>query len=460
MSHQHKRPVSRRDFLAAGAIPFAASLLMPDWLKLLAVPPSAMAATVCPAGGSGMIPCIEVDLAGGGALMANFVPRDQGGQPLPSYDKLGLGVSALTTNEFGGVPFASATSAGFLSGLRGTASAAAIANTAFVGVCVRSQDDSSNNPFSISGLLAKSGLIGSQLPNMGSDNSLSGGRHRSAVLASPAPLIVKSVNDIKNSVGYAAAVGSSLNAAQKGSLAKLVSGLNESQTRKLAAMTDGNDVKTLLDCAGIKNAGLVGGGGAGLDLVTGTGATVAGVWGVTAATAANNQNNVFGTMAYNAISGQGGSATMTLGGYDYHGNARATTNTQDANAGALVGRLLETAKLLGKPVFIYVTTDGSVSVSGAGGVTDNWAGDRGTAGMAYILFYSPAGRPATSGFQIGNYTTAQVVDDKTIVGGNPEVAAAAVFANYLAANKMAGSFGDIAGRIISITDLDKVLKIA
>lgn len=457
MSHSHKKPVTRREFLAAGMLPFAANLIMPNWMKILGTSPSALAADSCPTPGAAMMPFICVDLAGGAGLQANFVPHDAGSQPLASYTKMGLGTAPTMEREFGNVPFATNITTGFLSGLRSTATAPTIANTAFVAVCTRSRDDSSENPFSPIAMLTAAGLVGTQLPNFGTNNSSTGGNHKSAVLASVAPLIVKSVNDIKNSVGYAASLGTRLNAKQKTSLAKLVSGLNENQTRKIASMTSGAQVKTLLDCAGIKNSTLVGGGGTGLDPVTDPNTGIAGVWGVAAGTNATTQNYIFGSIAYNVLNSQAGAGTIALGGYDYHGNARAGTNQQDANAGALVGRLLETARVMGRPLTIMVSTDGSVG-NDSTDPNANWDGDRGTANVAYMIVFDPAGRRPTSGFQIGNYTKDQVSDDTTVVGSNPEVAAAAIFANWLKLNNRMDLFTTVAGRTISATDLDKVIK--
>lgn len=456
MGHKHGKPVSRRDFLAAGLLPFGAQMIVPNWMKLL-LPEKVAHAATCNTSVSGMIPFVTLDLAGGAGLQANYVPTDQGGQLLTSYSKMGLGTAPNVIREFGNVPFAAADMGLFLTGLKTTANADTVAKTAFVGLCVRSRDDSNENLFSVAGMLARAGLIGTQLPNMGSTDSITGGRHLAAVVAPPAPLVVKNFNDIRNSLGYAASVGTRLSAKQKESLAKLVSKLNETQSRKLAAMQSGAEVKNLLDCAGIKNESLVGGTGAAVNPVQDANTGIAAAWGINAQTGTNNQSYVFGSMVYNALNGQAGSVTLEMGGYDYHGNARATTNQRDQEAGAVVGRVLQTASAMNKPVFVYVTTDGSVGTDSATPGTD-WNGDRGTAGMAYILYFNPTGRPQTNGFQIGHYLNEQAAADNTLVGGSPEIAAAAVFANYLQANNRLDLFAGIAGRTIPTADLSKVLK--
>ena len=78
--------------------------------------------------------------------------------------------------------------------------------------------------------------------------------------------------------------------------------------------------------------------------------------------------------------------------------------------------------------------------------------------MSYIIYFNPQGRPATSDFQIGNFTSGQVADETSPVGANPEAAAAAVFANYLQVNGRMNLFGGLAGRLLSGASLAQVLK--
>jgi hypothetical protein len=52
--------------------------------------------------------------------------------------------------------------------------------------------------------------------------------------------------------------------------------------------------------------------------------------------------------------------------------------------------------------------------------------------MQYMLSYSPAGRPATSGFQIGGFNEGQAADGAFPTGNDASLAAQAVFSNYAA----------------------------
>ncbi len=165
-------------------------------------------------------------------------------------------------------------------------------------------------------------------------------------------------------------------------------------------------------------------------------------------------------MAYNALKSNCGSVALELGGYDYHDNTRTTGDARDLEAGRNVGRILETANALGKPVFMYVTSDGAVSSQKSSNQGSPWNSDRGTGGVSYMLYFNPNGRPQTSGFQIGSFTQGQVADDSFVTGNSPEAAAAAVFANYLAVNKRLDLYGGIVGRALDVSLLNQVIKFA
>ena len=287
----HSKPTSRREFLAHGLIPFAASALVPGALGLLTYTPRGMAAMLdCPGSSSTMAPFITLNLSGGASLASNFLPRDAGGQLLTSYGKMGGGTSAnLTTiNEFGADAFVSTSP--LLAGIRVNATVTTLANTAFIGVCVQSSDDSANNKFDASGMAFKAGALGALLPNLGTTSSSTGIRQMASTVSPPSPLVVGSFTDLSNSIGYTAALKAQLTQPQRVSLTKLVEGLSTSQARKLASINSTAQVQTLVECAGIKNNGLINQGAAVVDPLQNSadqGAAAAGVWGINSGTSAN-----------------------------------------------------------------------------------------------------------------------------------------------------------------------------
>ncbi len=459
----HSKPVTRREFLGYGMIPFAASALVPGALGLLS--PQAFAAECAAPSANALIPFVTLNLSGGAGISSNFLPRLASGDLLPSYTKMGMGnntgANALTpTAEFGVNSWATANGNAIgqmLVGIRANADAATLANTSVVAMCVQSQDDTSNNKFDATGLIFKGGLVGSMIPNVGARASATGLNQQASLVNPPPPLVVRSYTDIANSIGYTRALQTSLSVAQRQKLAKLVGDLSTSQARKLASVNSTAGVQDLIECAGIKNVEIA--AGAAVDPLAN--AQVATRWGINANTAANNQQRVFAAMVYNGLLGQAGTVNLELGGYDYHDGTRTTGDTRDREAGVAIGRILDTARILGKKVMLYVTSDGSVVSDENAAPGANWTSDRGSAGMALLFFYDPAGRPATSGFQIGHYTTGQVADDKTPVGNSPELAAQAVFANWAKFNKNMALYtkvipnGSLSGAV-----LDSVIKVA
>lgn len=459
----HERPVSRRDFLAAGVIPFAASIFVPNWVSLL-LGSSAQAAEAginCALPDT-LIPFVTVNLSGGMAMASNFVPMNAAGDPITTYNKLGLGNNQVPLErEFGNVPFAGMSNGAliskFLVGLRANAAAATLANTAFVGIPCESQNDTGANKLDISGLVTKAGLVGTNLPNLGQSGT-TGINQAPALVPPPSPLIVSSFTAMTSSIGYTAAIGRSLNPKQRGSLSKLMRDLNTTQTRKLASIQGGTEIKQVLDCAGIKNVDVIENGSGIVD--PRQNASYSQVWGINANTAANNAQLISGAMVYNTLLGQAGSSNINIGGYDYHDNTRTSGDNKDQEAGVMVGRILQSAAVLQKPVFIYVVSDGSVYSQDSESRNAPWAGDRASNGVSYIIYYNPKGRPATSGFQIGHFTDNQGADTSFITGGNPELAGAAAFANWCAANKRIELLEKVAGRVFDTNNLPKILKIA
>lgn len=460
----HGRPLTRRDLLATGVLSFSASLIAPNWMKLL-LPQAAHAATgVCPPATSSLIPIVTLNLSGGAAMAANFVPMDEGGQTLPSYDVIGLGDGQVPLEtEFGKVSFAGRENgvyiSKFLQGMRETAPTA-LEKTAFVGVCARTRDDSNENQLSIDGLVNAAGLQGGLLPNLGSRNGSSTGiAQKPAVIVPAAPLVVSGFSSIQGALGYAGALGSTLNQGQKVALAKSIQRLSDSQLRRLASQQLGDNVKNLVDCANQKNSQLASLTNTGVDPRTDSaGAQLSTLWGINSGTANNNRNLIFSAMAYNALKGNAGAAALEMGGYDYHNGTRTTGDAADLAAGQMVGRILETAAILGRPLFLYVTSDGAVSATKSDSRNSPWNSDRGIAGVAYVMYFDPTGRKETSNNQIGFFTTGQAASDKTLVGNNPEVAAISVFANYLKLNNRMNLFDSLVGRAFDSAKLNEVLR--
>lgn len=461
----HRKPVTRRELLAHGIIPFAGTIFAPQMMNLLLSSTANAQAVKCPSVSTAFAPFINLNLAGGAAMAGNFVPMNSVGERIASYNKMGLGNNQVPiVSEFGGGTFAGADANGnliskMLEGIRSAADADTISRTAFIGVCVRSRDDSNENQFNISGLVTKAGLVGTHLPNAGTRSSVTGDNNMPAVLLPPTPLVVRSFRDITNSLGYSSSIGTQLNTAQKVKLADLVSKLSGSQSRKLASLSAASQVQQLVECAGIKNTELVEQGTTAVDPVRN--ATFAPIWNLNAGSNQGGNDYVFGSMVYNSLMGNAGATGIEMGGYDYHDNSRNTGDTRDRAAGVTIGRILQSAKVLGKPVFLYVTSDGAVVSAESEARNSPWTSDRGSAGAAFIFMYDPTRRPVVSSNQIGSFTDGQAADDKFVTGNDAARAAQAVFANYLQFNKRLADFNRVVGRnALDASALNQVVKVA
>lgn len=461
----HRKPVTRREFLAAGMIPFAARLLAPSlWTLVLRDNAFAQTAADCPASVPGMIPFITINLSGGPAMAANFVPMGQDGAPLPSYNVMGLGDGAVPIEkEFGNATFAGAVNgrliSQFLQGMR-NAGGAALTKTAFVGSCVQSRDDTTENRFGVEGMLVKAGVAGSLLPILGTDKTPTGIQQRSAVVVPPAPLIVENFSSLTGAIGYAGTLRTALTNSQKSQLSQLIKNLSAQQSRKLASMSTGPELKKLIDCAGIRNTQLVDAGTSGVDPRKDTNAAGAlnQIWQINDNTGSGDRKLVFASMVYNVLKQQASAASINLGGYDYHDDSRGTGDARDLEAGTLVGQILASAEALSTPVFIYVTSDGAVSSAESNDRAAPWRSDRGEAGASYMLMYDPQGRRIVKSNQLGWFTRGQVADASFITGANPELASAAVIANYLQVCGKLQMFDAVAPKTFETKDMDTVIK--
>ena len=470
----HGRPVTRRQMLASGAIPFAASFAMPNWLKFFATAGVAEAqdATCAGAGGSTLPAFVQIKLNGGAAMSYNMIPHGEGGQLLSSYDRIGGGTGAavsqnLITNLFSNQPMFFAQS-GMLAGMQTTAQPATIARTALLSILVSSQDDSSANKFGMTGLIEKLGVKGSILPNLGFAETVTGIAATPALITPSAPLQVRRLEDVLGALGVEGALAA-LNQTQKERLFNTIKNLSASQVGSLQGMSGGEKLSKLIECANITNYGLVQNSG-NLNISPLSNAGFSTVWGINAGTATNTQNFVFATMVYNALNGNAGAVSFDMSAYDYHGNPRNVTDQRDNQAGQVIGRVLQSFAVMQKPGCVVVCSDGSVSSVQSDTVGQNFTSDRGLSGAMYVLAYHPT-RPVNVAFdtglgkaaqQVGWLTAGQAAESiKNPFGNNPEKAAVAAFLNYCGfAGVPMADFERVSQRTFDTVQVSNILKLS
>src|SRR6187549_1534805 len=231
----HRRPVSRRDFLSAGLVTGTATVVVPGAMGLLAARAARAdvrtdlgylgLANCGLEGGAGKIPFICFDLSGGANIAgSNVLIGKQGGQldflSTAGYSKLGL-----PGNQVPGVMEAAASETGTSSGnhtdislglgfhsdsafLRGmyrrfkTAGIGASINGAVIPA--RSENDTGNNPHNPLYGIQRAGAEGSILTLIGSQNTDSGGNSMApAMMINPEfrPTKVDRPSDVTGLVG-------------------------------------------------------------------------------------------------------------------------------------------------------------------------------------------------------------------------------------------------------------------
>jgi hypothetical protein len=99
------------------------------------------------------------------------------------------------------------------------------------------------------------------------------------------------------------------------------------------------------------------------------------------------------------IDGDAAAGTIELDGFDYHTGERATGETRDFSAGQCIGACLEYAARVGKPVMIYIFSDGSLFSNGmiddstAGRGKGVWTADNQNVAASYFLVFDPKAKP-------------------------------------------------------------------
>ena len=99
------------------------------------------------------------------------------------------------------------------------------------------------------------------------------------------------------------------------------------------------------------------------------------------------------------INGDAAAGTIELDGFDYHTGERATGESRDFAAGQCIGACLAYAAAKGKPLMIYVFSDGSLASNGmiddsvAGRGKCVWTADNQNVAATYFLVYDPKAKP-------------------------------------------------------------------
>jgi hypothetical protein len=438
----HKKPVTRRDFLAQGFMTGAATILAPSMLATMLKSQRANALSPdlddmardplrCNIQlGAGKIPFICFDLAGGANIAgSNVLVGQQGGQldllSTQGYSKLGLPGNMLPNNSTGtfintelGLAFHS--DSAFLRGILEKTAPATRANVNGAVIPARSENDTGNNPHNPMYGIAKAGARGQLLTLIGSQNSDSGGNSLAPAMLMDAENRPTKIDRTSDVTGLAPTSGPSV-LPQADTLAAMesmarISGLklgNPNSDPNMAppdtvddpvstGLNNDLDVKKRLQCAYVRTADTTEQFTDPTVLNPSGDPLIKGASGIFTDAEFQNDREFEKTAAVMklVVPGLAGAGTISMGGFDYHTGDRSTGELRDLRAGRCIGAVLEYAARRNKPVMIYVFSDGSLS---SNGMVDNsvdgrgkgqWTGDNQQTAAAFFLVYSPTGKPA------------------------------------------------------------------
>ena len=477
----HKRPVTRREFLGAGLISGSAMVLGDTLLMGLMANP-AFAATPESCGlninGAGKIPFIAFDLGGGANMTGSnvLVGGPLGQMDLLStagYNKLGLpgdmapgAVEATPTATSNGdhtdtsFGLAFHSDSAFLRGMLAVTSPETRANTNGCVIPARSDNDTGNNPHNPMYLINMCGARGQLLELIGSQSAVSGARSMApanSINLKYQPTKVDRASDVTGLVDTGGLVGL-LSQADAGVVMESIERLSKAKLGIDGGTGTVNAtavVKDLVHCGYLKTTKNVQeyGDPATLDLFQDTNVTSilgngVAVDGITADLNQGFYEKVAAVMKL-VIDGRASAGTISEGGYDYHNGTRATGELRDLRAGIGMGMCLEYAALTRKPVMIYVYSDGSLASNGRiddtvdGRGKGEWTGDNSSTAASFFLVYDPLAQPTLRGANAAEQavhqqlgwmrSTASVETSGTTPGANNvNLLAQMVMLNYLA----------------------------
>ena len=434
----HPRPVTRRQLLSQGFMTGAAFTV--GGIAPLLNPRNANAAlsqdlndlrqVPCQiSDGGGKVPFICFDLAGGANIAnSNVLVGNQGGQTdflsTQGYQKMGLpadqipGLTDADGNEIAnfdlGLGFH--IDSAFRRGILDKLSATTAANINGAVIPARSDNDTGNNPHNPMMGIARAGAMGSILGNAGSETSESGGNSTQPLMLfdpAMAPTKVDRPSDVVNLVDTGDLVG----ILSKEDATKVMESIYRLSDQKMYNVENlvnrDADIDQAVRCGYLKAAHIADRfGGTPIDPAVDPDIVAAdgtGIFTTAEFTAGDRSAREFQKTAsimklvMNSFAGAG---TIEMGGYDYHGGARAEGEVKDFRAGQCMGACLEYAARLDVPLMLYVFSDGSLSSNGAIDNSDDgrgkgeWTSDNSSTAGSFFLVYNPprlGGRPTLMG---------------------------------------------------------------
>ena len=488
----HPRPVTRRDFLATGLLSGAGIVIAPTLLSVLTSRPAnalsqdllndiqTYGCSIGSVGGAGKIPFIAFDLAGGANMVgSNVLVGQQGGQldflNTAGYNKQGLPGDMLPsqTDPVTGLSF-TATELGlafhrdsaFFRGIMNRVSLTTAANINGAVIPARSDNDTGNNPHNPMYGIAKAGAEGELLTLIGSENSESGGNSMAPVMMIDPEIRPTKIDRTSDATGLVD-TGELVNILNQNDAVAVMESLYRLSDQKMGLVDPklggaaDDAVRNMIRCGYIKTADIAEKFGDPASINPSLDPDIVGPAGIFTQAEFDNENQFEKTAAVMklVINGFSGAGTIEMGGYDYHGDGRASAEIKDFRAGNCMGACLEYAARRGVPLMMYVMSDGSLDSDNA--TVDNsidgrgkfdWDSDNSSTAASFFLVYNPNGRPvlnntgagAAAHQQLGWFRADGSVETASSpAANNVNLLVETVILNYMALHGEQGNFGTV-----------------
>ena len=433
----HPRPVTRRQFVAQGFRMGAAYTTAASLTGMMGTPRDALAELspdlaarlqdpcAIATNGAGKVPFICFDLAGGANIAnSNVLVGQEGGQldflSTGGYEKMGLpGDMVPSLNDpISGESYANFDlglgfhlDSAFYRGIMSMISPTTAANINGAVIPARSDNDTGNNPHNPMYGIARAGANGSILTLAGSENTDSGGNSMlPMMLYDPElrPTKVDRPSDVTNLVDTGELVGI-LSKQDATAVMESIYRLSESKVNGVdTRIAQDLAIKQAVNCGYLKAADIADRFG-GVPIDPAEDPEIVGPSGVFSQAEFEGGGRDAREFQKTAsimklvMNGYAGAATIEMGGYDYHGGARAEGEVKDYRAGRCMGACLEYAAIRGVPLMLYVFSDGSLSSNGTidnsieGRGKGEWSSDNSSTAGSFFLVYNPTRRPTLMG---------------------------------------------------------------
>ena len=447
--NDHSYPTTRRDFLSLGLTSFAGFSLLNPKAALARGLFNPDVATPLPG-------YVVIDCTGGAGLPGTFLVGKGGGalDLLPNYDTLGWNPRKDEPDLRFGAPIAPTDVSRISEGMVNTISEAAQKNFRLGTLLHRSSDDTSRNKTNTAGLAHKAQLLAnSKKPKflLGQSRTNSGGRSSKVEDTLVNAFYVGNVDGLNSLSGlneYYESNSSALTAYSA------LHNLSKIQNRFFSSLIKkGLDQSYLQMAENLKNT---------INFDGRRSETARTVFGINENTNVTDRNAIIASLVHCSVDLQLGPSVLTIGGCDYHGKSETQSAAKDLEIGQTIGRVVEFAHQVKKPVFIHLITDGGVS---SNSYSRRWRSDSGNRSMSAIGYYDPNGpreyRTKTSS-QIGGYNTSQAADTLELVSGftigdSPTKASFGAFANYMAIHGQRDLFKQMNSSIFTDKQFDSLM---